>query len=51
MQKRMKSCKQEEQKIFSQGRICCYITNQKDYCVLEGKKLEEQDENKTRSEF
>lgn len=46
-QKRVKSCKQE-QKIFSQGRIFCYITHQKDYCVLEGKNtLEEQDENKT----
>lgn len=46
-QKRVKSCKQG-QKIFSQGRIFCYITRQKDYCVLEGKNtLEEQDENKT----
>lgn len=34
--------------LFSQGRLFCYIANQKDYCVLEGKNiLEEQDENKT----
>lgn len=38
----------KNKKIFSQGRIFCYITHQKDYCVLEGKNtLEEQDENKT----